>query len=67
MIEPEDILMKYTQTLQKHLNADIIAMDILEEEDGNRFNVEYKDIPGLSGFPEDVKTELAERVKQLLG
>jgi ribosomal protein S6--L-glutamate ligase len=45
--------------LQDYLKADIVAIDILEEKNGNRYFVEYNDIPGLSGFPDEVKTELA--------
>ncbi len=59
LIEPEQTLIEQTKILKEYLNADIIAIDILEEKNGNRFFVEYNDIPGLSGFPDEVKIALA--------
>jgi ribosomal protein S6--L-glutamate ligase len=45
--------------LQNAIGADIIAIDILEEENGDLHIVEYNDIPGLSGFSDELKYELA--------
>ena len=59
LIEPEAELIQQTKKLQHYLQADIIAIDILEEKNGNKYFVEYNDIPGLSGFPEEVKLALA--------
>jgi ribosomal protein S6--L-glutamate ligase len=64
LIDTEQSLADQTRVLQEHLKADIIAIDILEEKNGNRYFVEYNDIPGLSGFPEDVKHELANCLKK---
>jgi ribosomal protein S6--L-glutamate ligase len=63
MIEQDEELYKQTKNLQEFLKADIVAIDILEEKNGNRYFVEYNDIPGLSGFPEEVKYELANCVR----
>ena len=63
LIEPNDILAKHTQNLKKYLQADILAIDVLEDKDGNYFVVEYNDIPGVSGFPDEVKEELANCLK----
>jgi ribosomal protein S6--L-glutamate ligase len=60
LIEPEEDLTKQVQTLQSFLKADIIAIDVLEAKNGNRYIVEYNDIPGLSGFPDEAKIKLAE-------
>lgn len=60
IIEKEEILIEQTKKLQDYLQADIVAIDILEEKDGKRYFVEYNDIPGLSGFPDEVKIELAK-------
>lgn len=60
IIELEESLVEQTKKLQNFLKADIVAIDILEEKNGNRFFVEYNDIPGLSGFPDEVKIELAK-------
>ncbi len=45
------------------MKADILAIDILEDKNENKFIVEYNDMPGLSGFPDEVKTELARCIK----
>jgi ribosomal protein S6--L-glutamate ligase len=59
LIDQEEILIEQTKKLKDYLKADIVAIDILEEKNGNRYFVEYNDIPGLSGFPDEVKIELA--------
>lgn len=59
LIDPEEQLLAQTKQLQDFLKADIVAIDILEDKTGKRYFVEYNDIPGLSGFPDEVKTELA--------
>jgi ribosomal protein S6--L-glutamate ligase len=63
LIEAEEDLIIQTKKLQNYLQADIVAIDILEENDGTRYFVEYNDIPGLSGFPDEVKIELANCLK----
>ncbi len=60
MIEQDETLINQTKKLQEFLKADILAIDILEDKNENKFIVEYNDIPGLSGFPDEVKTELAK-------
>jgi ribosomal protein S6--L-glutamate ligase len=60
-------LVAQTQQLQAHLNADILAIDILEEAHGDRYFVEYNDIPGITGFPEAAKSALAACVSRKLG
>lgn len=57
-------LVEQTKQLQKYLNADILAIDILEEANGTRYFVEYNDIPGLSGFPEEARHALANCILQ---
>lgn len=63
LINPEEKLVTMTKKLQNYLQADIVAIDILEEKDGTKYIVEYNDIPGISGFPEEVKIELANCLK----
>lgn len=63
LISPEEKLVTMTKKLQNYLQADIVAIDILEEKDGTKYIVEYNDIPGISGFPEEVKIELANCLK----
>ncbi len=60
LVEQDGFLTTQIKKLKYFLNADIIAIDVLEEKNGNRYIVEYNDIPGLSGFPEEVKNVLAD-------
>lgn len=59
IIECETALAEKVKGLKKALKADIIAVDILEEKSGNKFVVEYNDIPGLSGFSDELRYALA--------
>jgi ribosomal protein S6--L-glutamate ligase len=63
LVEPEHEWTNQIKKLQQYLKADIVAIDMLEAQDGNCFVVEYNDIPGLSGFPEEAKAELAACVR----
>jgi ribosomal protein S6--L-glutamate ligase len=64
LIDPEETLIEQTKKLQSFFESlNIVAIDILEEKDGNRYFVEYNDIPGLSGFPDEVKIELVNCLK----
>lgn len=63
-IEPKMELANQLKLLQKKIGADILAIDILEEADGKIHIVEYNDIPGLSGFPDELKHELVHTLKQ---
>lgn len=65
LIDHEPSLIAQTKTLQNYLKADIVAIDILEEKNGNRYFVEYNDIPGLSGFPNEARIELANCLTRL--
>lgn len=65
-IEPRDDLVLSLKKLQHEIEADILAIDILEEESGKIHMVEYNDIPGLSGFTNELKYELAETLKRKL-
>ncbi len=63
IIEPEKEWIEKVKMLQENIKADIVAIDVLETENGEKIILEYNDIPGLSGFPEDAKLELAGIVK----
>lgn len=63
LISAPDILYDYTKRVFDSLNADIIALDILETHDDQYIVLESNSVPGLSGFP-DVVTTIVERVKQ---
>lgn len=63
LIEPEKEWIEKVKLLQENIKADIVAIDVLETENGEKVILEYNDIPGLSGFPEDAKLELSDIVK----
>jgi len=63
IIEPEKEWIENVKLLQENIKADIVAIDVLETENGEKMILEYNDIPGLSGFPEDTKLELSKIVK----
>jgi len=65
-IEPKEDLVKILKKLQNQIGADILAIDLLEEETGKIHILEYNDIPGLSGFTDELKYELAKTLKQKL-
>ncbi len=67
LIDTAPDLVAQTRQLQTHLNADVLAIDILEEAHGDRYFVEYNDIPGITGFPEAARSALAECVSGKLG
>lgn len=66
LIEPEEELTLHVKKLQAALNADLVAIDVLETKSGEQFVVEYNDIPGLRGFPVEVKQELVACVLKKL-
>lgn len=63
IIEPEKEWIGNVKLLQENIKADIVAIDVLETENGEKTIVEYNDIPSLTGFPEEAKLELSETVK----
>lgn len=63
IIKPEEEWIEKVKLLQQYINADIVAIDVLETENGEKIILEYNDIPGLSGFPEDAKLELLQVVR----
>ncbi|RZJ72381.1 RimK family alpha-L-glutamate ligase [Flavobacterium sp.] len=63
LIDINEKLLEQTKKLKDFLKADIVAIDILEDKNGEYHFVEYNDIPGLSGFPDEVKSELAKCIE----
>ncbi|WP_196887379.1 RimK family alpha-L-glutamate ligase [Aureivirga sp. CE67] len=63
-IKPLESIKNQLLKLQKELQADILAIDILEEENGKLHIVEYNDIPGISGFSDALKHELADVLRR---
>lgn len=66
LISAPEILYDYTKRVVDALNADIIALDILESEEGEYIVLESNSVPGLSGFPDSAVQAVVERVKMKL-
>jgi len=66
LIRPEEEWIEKVKQLQENIMADVVAIDVLQTQNGERFILEYNDIPGLSGFPEEAKIELSQIVKNKL-
>jgi ribosomal protein S6--L-glutamate ligase len=64
VIEPPDILAEYTNRAMAHLGADILGLDFLEDRQGGYVLLESNDVPGLSGFPEEVIRAVAQRMRE---
>lgn len=66
VLNPEPYWTQQLKKLQQSIGADIVAIDLLEEANGQLHVVEYNDIPGLSGFSEELKWELVECLYQAM-
>jgi ribosomal protein S6--L-glutamate ligase len=62
-IAAPNILYEYTKRLVDVLDADILALDILETQDGEYLVLESNSVPGLTAFPEAVVNAIVERVR----
>ena len=66
IIAVPDELREHTVQAMHHLDADILGLDFLEMPDGRYVLLESNDVPGLSGFPADVRVALARRLREKL-
>ena len=64
IVEAPTELVNWTRRAQEHLGADILGLDWIETLDGTWKCLESNDVPGLSGWPDGVKSALVERVRQ---
>lgn len=60
LIGPPPAIAAWTETARRHLGADILGLDFLETPTGEYHLLECNDAPGLSGFPDEVRSLLAE-------
>lgn len=67
LISPPELLVAHTRAAMQHLRADTLALDFLEQENGQFVVLESNDTPGLSGFPDEVRDELADCLKRRMG
>ena len=63
MIPAPQLLADYTHRAMQHLQADLLALDFLEKQDGSYVLLESNDIPGFSGFPDAVREAVAQRLR----
>ena len=54
----------YTMRAMAHFHADMLGLDFLETVEGTYLVLESNDVPGLSGFPEEVRMAVARLVRQ---
>jgi ribosomal protein S6--L-glutamate ligase len=66
-LEVPAVLEEYTARAMAHLGADILGLDYLEDQQGQYHLLESNDIPGLSGFPDEVRAALAQCLRQKTG
>ncbi|MFY0568322.1 hypothetical protein ACN28E_31430 [Archangium lansingense] len=66
VIDSPPLLAEHTRTAMRHLGADILALDFLETQEGEYVLLEANDTPGLSGFPEQLRSELADCLRDKL-
>lgn len=59
LIETPDVLEQWTHAAAQHLNAYILGLDFIQTPDGEWLLLECNDVPGLEGFPETVRMDVA--------
>ena len=60
LIDVPPLIAEYTRRAMQHLQADVLGLDVLETAAGEYLVLECNDIPGISGFPDTVRTALAQ-------
>jgi ribosomal protein S6--L-glutamate ligase len=66
LIDPPAQLAAWTRRARDHLRADVLGLDFLERADGSHVLLECNDSPGLSGFPERTRLQVAESLLRRL-
>lgn len=59
LIAPEPQLVEWTRQAAKHFGADVLGLDFIQDADGSYTLLESNDIPGVRGFPEEVRKTMA--------
>ena len=65
LIDPPAELENWTRIAHRHLNAFILGLDFIQSPDGSWLLLECNDVPGLEGFPEVVRQDLANGLRTL--
>ena len=56
----------WTRRVRAHLGADIVGLDWIETPDGEWICLECNDVPGLTGWPDEVRRALVACVREKL-
>ncbi|MBN1429095.1 MAG: hypothetical protein JXB07_11970 [Anaerolineae bacterium] len=64
VIKVPGVLEEYTTKAMAHLGADILGLDFLQDQKGRYCLLESNDIPGLSGFPDEVVVAVARCMRE---
>jgi ribosomal protein S6--L-glutamate ligase len=64
LIPVPDEIGEWTKRVRAHLNADVLGLDWIESEEGRWTCLESNDVPGLSGWPDEVRRALVARVRE---
>ena len=59
-IDTPEVLFNYTKQVQQATGSDIIALDILENDEGDYFVLESNAVPGIAGFSDAVVYAIVE-------
>lgn len=62
LIDPPAQILEYSQRIMSHLEADILGIDFIEDQQGKFWVLECNEIPGLAGFPDAARRLLAARL-----
>ncbi len=64
IIPAPDFIGDWTRRLQTHLGAEVLGVDWIETREGNWLCLESNDVPGLTGWPDEVRRALVARVRE---
>jgi ribosomal protein S6--L-glutamate ligase len=67
LITPEPKLVDWTRQAAKHFGADVLGLDFIQDAEGNYTLLESNDIPGVRGFPEEVRKTMALILMKRMG
>ncbi|RYF48374.1 MAG: hypothetical protein EOO38_10255 [Cytophagaceae bacterium] len=66
VIEPPEEIAGWTRRIASHLKADMLGVDWIETPEGEWKCLESNDVPGLMGWPDEVKLALVAGVRRFI-
>lgn len=64
VIAVPSLLAEYTSRAMQHFQADVLGLDFLQTTDGHFLLLESNDTPGFTGFPDEVRKAVAQRMRE---